>query len=279
MRLPELDEDFSLGCVLPAQFDYRHDVPLDLERFDRHEAGDVSISQISFDNGVGGRARATLIEPPRPNGAAVILAHGGTDDGRHFFVDEAIALAGTGITALLPATAFPPHGDPRLSAEAIHAGVVVHRRGLDVLSARPLTMFGFFGHSGGAFQGAYLSAVEPRLSALALASVGSGTIPRLAAGELPAGVAATEAYLSVLRSYDVTPYVSVPGRRRLLFQHGRDDRVVLRPEAERVFRAAAPPCEWREYACAHDTASHAEARSDRLRFFTGRSVPPGISCR
>jgi pimeloyl-ACP methyl ester carboxylesterase len=248
-------------------FTYRRDVPLKLERFGRRHEGEVSITRIAYDNGAGGRASATLIEPARPNGAAVILAHGGTDDGRHFFVEEAITLARTGITALLPATAFPPHGDPQRSATAIHASVVIHRRGLDVLSALSLTMFGFFGHSGGAFQGAYLSAVEPRLSALALASVGSGTIPRLAAGELPAGAAATETYLRVLRSYDVIPYVSVPGRRRLLFQHGRNDRVVLRAEAERAFQAAAPPREWREYACAHDTASHPEARSDRLQFF------------
>jgi hypothetical protein len=251
------------------EFGYRRDVPLDLERFGRRTAGGLSISQISFDNGAGGRARATLIEPARPNGAAVILAHGGTDDGRHFFVDEATALAATGITALLPATTFPPHGNPRLSAEAIHASVVIHRRGLDVLGTLPLTRFGFFGHSGGAFQGAYLSGVEPRLSALTLASVGSGTIPRLAAAELPPGTAATEAYLRLLRSYDVIPYVSVPGRRRLLFQHGRDDRVVRRHEAERVFQAAAPPRQWREYPCAHDTASHAGARADRLQFFRG----------
>jgi pimeloyl-ACP methyl ester carboxylesterase len=252
--------------LLINEFGYQ-DIPLDIERFGSQAAGDLTISQIRFDNGVGGRARATLVEPPRPNGAAVILAHGGTDDGRHFFLDEAIALAGTGITALLPATRFPPHGDQRASAAAIHASVVIHRRGLDVLRTLRLTTFGFFGHSGGAFQGAYLSAVEPRLTALVLASVGSGTLARLAAGELPSGTPATDAYLRFLRSYDPTAYVSVPGRRRLLLQHGRDDQIVLRHEAELVMHAAAQPVEWRVYPCAHDTASHPEARSDRLQFF------------
>jgi len=238
---------------MSGRFGYDAAVPLDVE----------GTGDITYDDGAGGRARATLLVPPRPTGTAVILAHGGSDDGRHHFLGEATDLVARGFVALLPVTTFPPHGDERATAAAIRLSVLVHRRGLDVLSGLA-DRFCFFGHSGGAFQGAFLSAVEPRLTALALASAGSGTLPRLAAAQPGVG----PSYLRFLDGYDPAPYVAVPGRRRLLFQHGRDDTSVLRPEAVRLFEAAAGPKEWREYPCGHDTASPPAAREDRLRLFT-----------
>jgi hypothetical protein len=203
------------------------------------------------------------------------VAHGGSGDGRHFFRPEAIRLARTGgTTALLPATTFPPHGDRRAVRDAIRASVVIHRRGLDLLGTwvrAGLDRFCFFGHSGGAFQGAYLSGVEPRLHALALASAGSGSLARLArlaAADLPANTPATDDYLRFLRSVDPAPYVAMAGRRRLLFQHGREDREIRRSEALRLYEAAAPPRLWREYPCGHDTAAHPRAEADRARLFT-----------
>lgn len=252
-------------------FDYRRDAPLDVACHDHVVTGDVSMSEISYDNGVGGRARATLIAPAQPSGAGVILAHGGTDDGRRYFVDEATCLAGSGMTALLPATAFPQHGDQQATTDAIRAAVLTHRRGLDVLTTwvgAGIDRLCYFGHSGGAFQGAILSAVEPRVTALALASAGSGTLNRLAAAQLPRGTPATDAYLRFLHRFDPARYVAVPGPRRLLFQHGRDDQTVHRPESLRLFHAAAPPRQWREYPCGHDTATDPQARADRVRLFT-----------
>lgn len=253
-------------------FDYRADAALDVECHDETVDADLSISEVSYDNGVGGRVSATLIVPARPSRTAVILAHGGTDDGRHFFRPEATRLARNyGMTALLPATKFPPHGDRQASHDAIQASVVIHRRGLDLLGTwvpARLDRFCFFGHSGGAFQGAYLSGVEPRLHALALASAGSGSIARLAAADLPSNTPATDDYLRFLRSVDPAPYVGMAGPRRLLFQHGRDDRVILRREALRLYDAAAPPRLWREYICGHDTGAHPQAEGDRAQFFT-----------
>ncbi|MFI5908382.1 hypothetical protein [Dactylosporangium sp. NPDC051541] len=59
---------------------------------------------ITFDNGTGGRCLATLVVPAEPGDAAVIISHGGTADGRRFFLDEARDLARQGVTVLLPAT-------------------------------------------------------------------------------------------------------------------------------------------------------------------------------
>lgn len=247
------------------------DTPPAVEQHGRIMIGQLSVSDISYDDGTGGRARATLIRPPRPTGTAVVLAHGGTADGRHFFLSEATDLANRGITALLTAYSLPErHGDQRATGAGIRTAVLTQRRGLDVLTTwadPPLERLCYFGHSNGAFLGCLLSAVEPRLSAFALASFGAGTLQRLAAASMPPG-AASEAYLEFLGRFDPAPYVAVPGERRLLFQYGRDDPYVRPAEALALFEAAAEPREYREYAADHDAVSPPEARADRLRLFT-----------
>ena len=253
-----------------AVFDYRHDAALNVECHNETVTAGLSVRELSYDHGAGGRALATLIVPPRPSGTGVIVCHGGTEDGRFWFIPEATQLAlQAGMTVLLPATWLPPHGDRRASADAMRVNVLTHRRGLDLLTTwvdHRLNRLGFFGHSGGAFQGAYLSAVEPRLDALVLTSAGAGSLVRLAATTLPPGEPNTEEYLRFLEGLDPVSFVAVPGRRRLLFQHGRYDPVILRPEALRLFEAAAEPRQWREYACAHDTGAYPQAVADRMEF-------------
>ena len=253
-------------------FDYDPAAALNVECHSEAVTDGLSVRELSYDHGAGGRALATLIVPPRPSGTAVVVCHGGTEDGRFWFVPEATRLAlQAGMTVLLPATWLPPHGDLRASADAMRANVLTHRRGLDLLTTwvdqRP-TRLGFFGHSGGAFQGAYLSAVEPRLDVLVLTSAGAGSIVRLAATALPPGQPNTDEYLRFLEGLDPVPFVATPGRRRLLFQHGRHDPVILRAEALRLFEAAAEPRQWREYDCAHDTGAYPPAVADRMEFLS-----------
>jgi fermentation-respiration switch protein FrsA (DUF1100 family) len=253
-----------------VDFGYSADTPLDVERQGHVMIGVLSVSDITYDNGAGGRARATLIVPPRPNGTAVILAHGGTADGRHFFLSDATDLANRGITALLTAYSVPEkHGDRQATGDGIRSAVLAQRRGLDVLTTwvdTPLDRLCYFGHSNGASMGCLLSAAEPRLYGLALASFGTGTLRRLAAASMPEGPASDE-YLDFLERFDPAPYVAVPGPRRLLFQYGRDDPAVLPSEAMALFEAAAEPREYREYAADHDAVTPPEARADRLRFY------------
>lgn len=253
-------------------YDYDGALPLRLQTGARRVVGDVSTTDVSYDHGAGGRAEASVVTGSRATGAGIVLAHGGSADGRHFLVDEAVQLARCGFTVVLPATAFPAHGDIDVTARAISVAVLTQRRALDVLTswagAAP-DRLGFFGHSGGAFQGAILSAVEPRLRALVLASYGSGTLRRLAAEELrgssPTGIGS---YLDALDRFDGAHYVAVKGRRRLLFQHGRDDETVLRAEAVRLYETAAPPRQWSEYACGHGTDADPDARKERADFFS-----------
>lgn len=248
-------------------FDYPAEVSLDLVT--HHAVRGLTVREVSYDNGDGGRSVATVVTPREPTGTGVVIAHGGQADGRRFFMTEALALAGLGMTVLLPVTELPDHGDVEATSRAIHRHLTTHRRSVDVLETLtegrgPLY---FYGHSAGAAQGALLSAVEPRIAAFSLTSIGSGTVVRLAAAELPAGSEATDRYLRVLERFDPAHGVAVPGRRRLLFQHGRRDPVVTLDESRTLYDAAAGPKEWRGYDCGHDPDGDPRAVADRAALF------------
>jgi hypothetical protein len=248
-------------------FDYAANAPLDVVT--HNAVRGLTVREISYDNGAGGRCVATLVSPQQPTGTGVIIAHGGTGDGRRFFMTEALAMASRSITVLLPVTEMPDHGDIEASGQAIRRHVLSHRRSVDLLATvtEGRGSLHFYGHSGGAFQGALLSAVEPRIVAFALTSIGAGTVTRLAAAELPPGTEATDRYLRFLEQFDPAVSVAVPGRRRLLFQHGRHDPVVRRDESLKLCEAAADPKDWREYDCGHDPDGDPQAVADRADLF------------
>jgi pimeloyl-ACP methyl ester carboxylesterase len=253
-------------------FDYAAGTPLNLVTHD--SVAGVTVDEISYDNGAGGRCIATLVTPRQPTGTGVVIAHGGSGDGRRFFMTEALALAGRGMTVLLPVTELPAHGDIEASRQAIRRHVLSHRRGVDVLETvtEGRGLVHFYGHSGGAAQGAMLSAVEPRIAAFAITSIGAGTITRIAATELPPGTEATDRYLRFLEQFEPQAWVATPGPRRLLFQHGRRDPVVRRDESLKLFEAAAGPKEWHEYDCGHDPDGDPKAVADRAELFS--MTPP-----
>jgi pimeloyl-ACP methyl ester carboxylesterase len=259
-------------------FDYDSAVPLDVEVRSTVQIGNSSVADISYDDSTGRRAVASVVSRPGVRGSGIVIAHGGSADGRHYFLPEATALAELGFTVLLTASSFPRHGDIAASTEATRANILTQRRGLDVLvewAGADAGRLGFFGHSSGAFQGAWLSAVEPRLTGLALVSGGSGTLVRVAESDLKEAESdLTESekagpYLTYLHRFDPAHFVAVAGRRRLLFQHGSEDPVVPLAEARRLYEAAAPPRRWREYPCDHGTtAVHPQAQRDRAEFFS-----------
>lgn len=74
---------------------------------------------------------ATLVTPARANGAGVILAHGGTDDGRRFFAQAAVHLARPGYTVATPATRMRLEPEWPATEASIRRAVDVHRAALD----------------------------------------------------------------------------------------------------------------------------------------------------
>lgn len=203
-----------------------------------------------------------MVEPAGRTGAGVVIAHGGSGPGKHFYLDEAFVLAAGGVHVLAADTSFPTFGDLDADERAIRSAILTQRRGLDVLAGLGATRLGFYGHSAGATQGAILSGVDPRLDAAVLSATGTG-IARWAHGLAGLG----DAHLEALDRFDPRHFVARPGRRRLLVQHGSLDPVVPVEAARAMYEVAAAPKQWREYGCDHGVDVHPPARADRVAFF------------
>jgi hypothetical protein len=205
---------------------------------------------------------ATLVRPAGAPVCGVVIAHGGSDDGRRFFLDEAASFAARGAAVVLPVMRFPGHGDWAATEASIHRTVRTYRWALDVLEAEGAPRLGFYGHSGGAFLGILLAVADDRLEALVLAGFGSGTLTRVAAMD---GVSSE--YLVRLDRYD--PRHQLPRRHptRVLMQHGRQDEQVPIAEGHAMYAAAGgEDVVWAEYDGRH-TIDDPAAYRDRLQFF------------
>jgi pimeloyl-ACP methyl ester carboxylesterase len=208
-------------------------------------------------------APATLVRPAGVPVGGVIVAHGGSADGRRFFLDEAAELAEGGLLVVLPATSLPDHGDITVTTAAINRAVGTYRHALDLLDEQlpDDRASGFFGHSAGAFLGTLLAATDPRPRRLVLAGYGCGALVRLAAQDV-----VDAGYLAALERFDPRNHLAGHGER-VFVQHGREDTTVFMEEARRLYEAAGPGARWAEYDCGHAIDIPA-ARRDRLAYLT-----------
>ena len=212
---------------------------------------------------------AYVVEPEGATAArpGIVYAHGGTGPGKHIFLWQALEVARAGFAVLLADTSLQWQGDADADRRTLMAAVETQRRALDVLEERGATRLGYFGHSLGGTQGAILSAVEPRLDAIVIGAMGTGV-----ADWLRATGAYDETYLEQIDRLDPRHFVSIPGPRRLLFQHGRADDDVPFKAGRALYDAAAEPKRWLEYDCGHGVDGHRPALADRIAFF-GETLP------
>ena len=246
-------------------FEYDTALPLDVRVVGSERRQGVIVTEIRYAAARGGDVAALVVEADgAPAGCpGVVYAHGGKRPKKERLLDQGIALAQAGFTVLLADTNVPPRGDADVDERAFADAVLVQRRALDVLAAHGAARLGYFGYSFGGSQGAVLSAVEPRLEAVAIAASGAGF-----ADSFRAEGVTDEGWLARIDRLDPVHYVSVPGRRHLLLQHGTDDDTVPIEAGRALFAAAAEPKEWAEYAgCDHDVNAFAPALADRIAFF------------
>jgi len=199
----------------------------------------------------------------------VVLAHGGSDDGRRFFVSEAAALAAEGAAVILPVTRVRQNDGVAAFAADVRDAVLTERAALDVLVevGAPPGALSFLGHSGGGALGGILCAVEPRLARIAIFGYGAGPLVRsITALGLSRGGAVTEDLAAVADWFDLAHFVGVERRAQLLVQHGRADQAVPIAAGRALFDAAVAPKLWTEYDWGHGLDADPHARKDRAEF-------------
>jgi dienelactone hydrolase len=169
------------AAELAKRFDYDHAAPLGIEPAGTQHRGDVTIEDITY-TGADGRLVSAYLVIPAGKGlfAAVLWGHwmmeGSTSKNRTEFLNEAVALAPSGVVSLLidapmVRAGYKPQGDLKDAQQDI----VDLRRGLDLLLARKdvdAKRVAYVGHSFHAGTGAILAGVEPRLTALVLMAGG-----------------------------------------------------------------------------------------------------------
>jgi fermentation-respiration switch protein FrsA (DUF1100 family) len=206
----------------------------------------------------------------------VVLAHGGSDDGRQFFASEAAALAAQGAVVILPVTRIRLDDGVDAFATDVRNAVLTERAALDVLveAGAPPGELSFLGHSAGGALGAILSAVEPRLARIAIFGNGAGSVARSAlALELSRGSVFTQELAAVTDWFDLAHFVGVDRRAQLLVQHGGADRTVPVEAGRALYDAAAHPKLWAEYDWDHGLDADPQARKDRAEFVMNPPPP------
>jgi dienelactone hydrolase len=202
----------------------------------------------------------------------VLYAHGGGSGSRHYFLEDAVALARDGYAGLLITgpDSRPPYlpigttWDARMDIGGTVQFTVDLRRGIDLLETLPeidAGRIGFVGYSAGAWPGAYLAGVEDRIDAFVLQSLngwpcaGSASttschvLDLFGYSDLPPQQD-LERYLEDTMVLNPVPYVG-HAEAAFLFQASRSDRWESIPTIRAVYEAASGPKVLRWYEGGH----------------------------
>ena len=247
---------------VPPQFGYDDSKPLDPQiKPTSFSTDEVRVEDVSFSGPGDTFINAYLLTPSAEEGRrpAVIYAHGAGGD-RQELLGEALEMAGNGAVTLTlemiysPERARPlPEGmegareNSRLEAECVQE----IRRAVDLLQSLESVdgdEIGFVGWSQGARMGALTSGVEHRIEAFDLIAGGAAPISeyvRLAPVDLQ------DELRTLLEKTDPLHFVALAEPSELLFQDGREDRVVPEAALRELAEAGSEPKEVRWYDAGH----------------------------
>ena len=277
---------FSVFAQKPpaSNFDYDAKQLLDTQDVAVNFRGPVGIYDLSYANGKGGRAYASLVLPPgKGPHAAIIWGHwcwANSDLHNHKeFLDEAVALAPSGVVSLLldfpiARPGYQSDPDPLSSKpmEELAEQVLAIRRGADLLLGRPFVdpkRLAYVGHSCGATAGEVVSGVDKRFRAFVLMAAGLSypviqTTAEFRDFREKNGPEKVDAFVARNSWADPGRYVSHAAPATVLLQYATQENF-LTPERGRAMAAVvSEPKQFKVYDAPH--ALNAEARRDRITF-------------
>jgi dienelactone hydrolase len=259
---------------VPSQFSYDDSKALEAQiKPTSFSTNEVRVDDVSFKGPGDTFINAYLLTPSDSEGRhpAVIYAHGAGGD-RQELLGEALEMAGQGAVALTlemiysPERARPlPEGmeGARANSKLEQEAVKEVRRAVDLLQSLDSVdgdEIGYVGWSQGARMGALTSGVEHRIKAFDLIAGGAAPVSeyvQYAPTELQ------DELKAVLEKTDPLHFVALAKPSELLFQDGREDRVVPEAALKELAAAGSEPKEVRWYDAGHVPTSKmwAESRS------------------
>jgi dienelactone hydrolase len=266
-----------------AHFAYDRGAPLNVKLIAEKDRDGVTVQDITYVGSQGDTVPAYLVIPKGSGKfAAVIWGHwlmpGAANSNRTEFLNEAIALAPTGVVSLLidapeKRPGFKPTDDPAVVAQQ----VVDLRRGLDLLLSRSgvdAARIAYVGHSWDAGAGAILDATDKRLAAFVFMSgpqsqakrvLSSPQMAELRKANDKAQVMEVEESLKAEAWTDPGSYASMLGPAPALFQYGQHDEKWVPLTLAKDYVAIASGPKTAEFYDA-DHALNDKARTDRDNF-------------
>lgn len=261
---------------LRAQFDYARRHIQVVEYGVQHRDG-AAIHDIAYSAPGQDPVTAYLVTPDRPGRfAATMFLHwlGEVNADRNEFLDEAVALAGTGrgVVSLLPDQEFPfaygPVGDVR-DKDSIVKQVIQLRRGLDLLDQLPNVKddrVAVVGHDYGGMYASIIGAVDRnRLRSEVVIAADATWVNWFITFFIDVPADQVGAYTALLTSLDPTNYLSRKPSGGSLLQYARHDFFIPNSLARTMARKAGANSTFHRYDSDHELALP-RVRADRDRF-------------
>ncbi|MGZ8846931.1 MAG: hypothetical protein ACXW3C_10750 [Pyrinomonadaceae bacterium] len=292
-----------LGSICaPAQdpemlrhFDYDQKAPLGIKRIGVQHRAHATVYDLTYTSPKGGVVPAYLVVPKgRGPFAAIIWGHwcwqNSSLRNRRQFLDEALALAQSGVISLLTDHPIARPGyvekkdplDERNATEFLHQ-VIDMRRGVDLLTARrdiDPKRIAYVGHSCNASVGALLSGLDRRFKAFVLmAGSMSDEVNAQTKGyqdfRQKVGAEKLDALVAKYSYLDQGKYVSHAAPAVVFLQFANHENFLTPALTQKHAAIVSEPKVVKFYEAEH--ALNAEARRDRIQFLIEQLKLKGLS--
>jgi cephalosporin-C deacetylase-like acetyl esterase len=281
----------ALPCLaqpreLLSHFDYDKTAPLGTRTIGTEKRGDVTIFDIIYASPKGGAVPAYLVVPTGEGPfAAVVWGHWYWQNSpmrnRKEFLDEAVALAPSGVISLLTDGPVARPGyvadntplNEKQTTDLVQA-VLDMRRGIDLLFARKdvdQKRLAYVGHSYNAAVGAFLSGIDRRAKAYVLMAGGLSDeidmkTPAYQAFREKVGPEKFDAFIAKYSWLDQGKYVAHAAPAFVFMQFATQERFLTPEHVKKYEPIVSDPKKLKIYEAPH--ALNAEARRDRIAFLT-----------
>jgi dienelactone hydrolase len=275
---------FAQDPAILHHFDYDQKAPLDIQEVSVGQRGEVAIHDISYASPKGGRVPAYLVVPKGKGPFAAVIWGHWYQDGSEFlnrkeFLEEAIALAPSGVVSLLPdgGRARPgfvrdpdPLGDGQI--EERMQSILDMRRAADLLLGRgdvDPKRLGYVGHSYNAATGAFLAGIDKRFKAFVLMAGNLSDEVDMKSKEFQdfrkqVGAEKFDAFIAKYSWLDQGKYVAHAAPASVFLQYATKEEFLTPERAREYYALVSEPKTLKFYDAPH--ALNAEARRDRIAF-------------